>query len=168
VSAPLRVAVLTVSDRSYRGEREDLGGPAVAAAARRLLAAEVVELRVVPDEKDDIAWNLARLADNVGVDLVLTTGGTGLSERDVTPEATRAVIEREAGGLIEAVRARWRAEVPTVDLGRGLAGTVATPAGQALVVNLPGSVRAVEQYLAVLLPLLPHAVAMLRGGGHPR
>ena len=159
MSAPLRVAVLTVSDRSYRGEREDLGGPAVAAAARRLLAAEVVELRVVPDEKDDIAWNLTRLADNEHVDLVLTTGGTGLSARDVTPEATRSVLSFEVPGLPEAMRAASRGSLPAAMLSRQVAGV----RGKTLIVNLPGSPRGAVECLESVAAALPHAAAMLRG-----
>jgi molybdopterin adenylyltransferase len=159
MSAPLRVAVLTVSDRSFRGEREDRGGPAVVQAARRLFGAEVVEERIVPDERDDIAWNLARLADNVRVDLVLTTGGTGISERDVTPEATRSVLSFEIPGLPEAMRAASRAALPTAMLSRQVAGV----RGKTLVVNLPGSPRGAVECLEAVATALPHAVAMLRG-----
>jgi molybdenum cofactor synthesis domain-containing protein len=159
MSGPLRVAVLTISDRSFRGEREDRGGPAVADAARRLLGAEVVEALVVPDEKDDIAWNLTRLADNVGVDLVLTTGGTGISARDVTPEATRSVVSFEVPGLPEAMRAASRAALPAAMLSRQVAGV----RGKTLVVNLPGSPRGAVECLEAIASALPHAAAMLRG-----
>lgn len=157
--APLRVAVLTVSDRSFRGEREDRGGPAVADAARRLLGAEVVETRVVPDEKDDVAWNLARLADAEHVDLVLTTGGTGISPRDVTPEATRAVVTIELPGIAEAMRAAGRAALPSAMLSRQVAGV----RGRTLVVNLPGSPRGAVECLEAVAAALPHAVSVLRG-----
>ena len=166
MSAPPRVAVLTVSDRSFRGEREDRGGPAVADAARRLLGAEVVEARVVPDEKDDIAWNIARYADNEHVDLVLTTGGTGLTLRDVTPEATRSVVAFEVPGLPEAMRAASRAALPSAMLSRQAAGV----RGKTLVLNLPGSPRGAVECLEAVAAALPHAVAMLRGEGsddHP-
>ena len=165
-SGPLRVAVLTVSDRSARGEREDRGGPAVADAARRLLGAEVVETQVVPDEKDDIVWHLTRFADNVLVDVVLTTGGTGISERDVTPEATRSVISLELPGLPEAMRAASRAALPSAMLSRQVAGI----RGKTLVVNLPGSPRGAVECLEAIAAALPHAVSMLRGEGaatHP-
>lgn len=158
-AAPVRVAVLTVSDRSFRGEREDRGGPAVADAARRLLGAEVVETRVVPDEKDDIAWNLARLADAEHVDLVLTTGGTGISPRDVTPEATRSVLAFELPGLGEAMRAAGRAALPSAMLSRQVAGVRA----RTLVVNLPGSPRGAVECLEAIAAAIPHAVAVLRG-----
>lgn len=158
-AALLRVAVLTVSDRSFRGEREDRGGPAVADAARRLLGAEVVETRVVPDEKDDVAWNLARLADAEHVDLVLTTGGTGIAPRDVTPEATRSVLTFELPGLGEAMRAAGRAALPSAMLSRQVAGVRA----RTLVVNLPGSPRGAVECLEAIAAAIPHAVAVLRG-----
>lgn len=159
MNAPLRVAILTISDRSYRGEREDRGGPAVAEAARRLLGAEIAESCLVPDEKDDISWNLTRLADNVGADLVLTTGGTGLSPRDVTPEATRSVLSFEVPGLAEAMRAAARGALPSAMLSRQVAGV----RGKTLVVNLPGSPRGAVECLESVAPAIPHAVAQLRG-----
>lgn len=159
MSRPLRVAVLTVSDRSFRGEREDRSGPAVADAVRRLLGAEVVSVEVVPDERDVIAWNLTRLADYVPVDLVLTTGGTGISPRDVTPEATRSVISAELPGLPEAMRAASRAALPAAMLSRQVAGV----RGKTLVVNLPGSPRGAVECLEAVAAALPHAAALLRG-----
>jgi molybdenum cofactor synthesis domain-containing protein len=161
--SPIRVAVLTVSDRSFRGEREDRGGPAVAAALRRLLGGEaevaVVETRIVPDEKDDIAWNLKRLADTNAADLVVTTGGTGLSPRDVTPQATLSVIDYAVPGLAEAMRAETRAAVPTAILARQVAGV----RERTLILNLPGSPRGAIECLEVVAAVLPHAVASLRG-----
>src|SRR5438552_3741624 len=134
----MRVAVLTVSDRTFEGTREDRGGPAVAEALPRLLAGvEVVERRVVPDERDDIEWNLKRLADTGAADLVLTTGGTGLAPRDVTPQSTLAVVEYEVPGLAETMRAATRAALPSAILSRQVAGV----RGRCLIVNLPGSPR---------------------------
>jgi len=160
----MRVAVLTVSDSSFRGEREDRGGPAVADAVVRLVAgARVVETRVVPDERSDIEWNLKRLADTGVADVVLTTGGTGLAPRDVTPQATLAVIDYEAPGLAEAMRAATRAAVPAAILSRQVAGV----RGRTLVVNLPGSPRGAVECLDVIAPVLPHAVATLRGEPAP-
>ena len=156
----MRVAILTISDRSYHGERADKGGPAVADAVARLLAgAVVVEQSILPDERDDIAWNLKRLADTGAADLVLTTGGTGLSPRDVTPQATLDVLDYEVPGLAECMREASRASVPTAILSR----QVAAVCGRTLIVNLPGSPRGAVECLEAVAPVLGHAVTTLRG-----
>lgn len=166
--APIRVAVVTVSDRSARGEREDRGGPAVEAALLRLLGdgCRVVERVVVADERSDVEWHLRRLADTGAADLVLTTGGTGLAPRDVTPQATLAVGDYEVPGLPEAMRAASRAGLPSAILSR----QAAVVRGRTLVVNLPGSPRGAVECLETVAPVLPHAVANLRGAAgdsHP-
>ncbi len=156
---PVRVGVLTVSDRSARGEREDLGGPAVAeAVVKGLAGAVVVERAVVPDDRPLIAATLQRWADELGLDLILTTGGTGFAPRDVTPEATLDVVERLAPGLAEAMRAASLRITPHAMLSRVAAGI----RGRTLIVNLPGSPKGAVENLAVILPVLPHAIELLR------
>lgn len=154
----IRVGVLTVSDLASQGRRADESGDAVAAwAAAR--GCELVVRSVVPDETDRIAAKLVRWADSGEVDLVLTTGGTGLATRDVTPEATAAVLERSAPGIAEALRAAAGPKFPRAWLSRGVAGT----RGQTLIVNLPGSTNGVHDGLKVLDDLVDHAVALVRG-----
>ena len=149
----MNVAVLTVSDRVSRGEADDGSGDAL----EELLRADGhdVERRVVPDEADEIAAAIEELAATA--ELVLTTGGTGLAPRDVTPEATRTVLQREAPGIAEALRADSIAKTPHGLLSRGVAGVV----GRTLVVNLPGSTGGCRDGYAVLRPALGHAVALL-------
>ncbi len=155
---PIRVAVLTVSDAGARGERADTSGDRIAAwvAARgdRLAAR-----RLVPDDTAEIAAALAALADSGEADLVLTTGGTGLTPRDVTPEATRAVLDREAHGIAEALRVTMLPGFPRAALSRGVAGV----RGRTLIVNLPGSPGGVGDGLAVLGAWIDHAVDLVRG-----
>ena len=163
----MRVAVLTISDRSYHGERADKTGPAVAEAVRRLLpGASIVEQTILPDEKDDIEWNLKRIADTASADLVLTAGGTGLSPRDVTPQATQAIAHYEVPGIGELMRAATRAALPVAILSR----QVAAVRERTLVVNLPGSPRGAVECLEAVAEVLPHAVTTLRneaGDTHP-
>ena len=160
--ADARAVVVTASNRASAGVYEDTSG-SVLAEGLRSFGFHVDGPHVLPD---DVARLEQALRDAVagGVDVVVTTGGTGLSPTDVTPEATRAVLEREAPGLAEALRRYGADQVPTAVLSRGLAGT----AGHTLIVNLPGSSGGVRDGLAVLGPLLPHVVSQLRGGDHPR
>ena len=154
-----RVAILTVSDRSSAGTRQDASGAVVREVVVAGLDAEIVDYRVVPDERSAIQAALCEWADRRAADLVLTTGGTGLAPRDLTPEATRAVLEREVPGIPEAMRAASLTKTPFAMLSRMIAGT----RGQTLIVNLPGSPKAVRENLAVILPALPHALEKLLG-----
>lgn len=156
---PIRVAILTVSDRCSRGEATDTSGPALADLAHARLDAEVLATVCLPDERPRISGQLRdwALRDPLP-DLILTTGGTGLAPRDVTPEATLDVIERRHAGLMELVRRRCSQATPHAYLSRGEAGTL----GQTLIVNLPGSERGATESLDALLDLLPHAISLLR------
>ena len=154
----IRAAVVTISDKGYTGQREDVSGPLLANLAEEM-GADVVRRFLVPDEREDIIQGLVCLADEVGVDLVLTTGGTGLTPRDVTPEATHAVIEREIPGIAEVLRFEGFRQTPLAVISRGVAGT----RGRTLIVNLPGNPRAVRQGMEALTPILPHAIQMIRG-----
>ena len=155
----MRVGILTISDRSASGERPDDSGPLIRELAQSHFNAEITQTAVIPDELALIRDTLAGWCDTGELDLILTTGGTGFAPRDVTPEATRAVIEREAPGLAEAMRAASLALTPHAMLSRAVCGI----RGRTLIVNLPGSPKAVRENLATLAPALPHAIQLLRG-----
>jgi molybdopterin adenylyltransferase len=155
----LKVAVITISDRASRGEYEDLSGPEIEEEVRRRFTNATVSRRIVPDEPQEI---LAAFREAEGSDFILTTGGTGISPRDVTPEATRLFIERELPGISESLRAQSYSETPAAILSRGVAGIK----GGTIVVNFPGSVRAVRLCMKVLGPVMEHALRMTRGEGH--
>ena len=157
VKARMRAAVVTVSDRSFRGERPDGSGPVL----QRLLAAagaEVSHASVVPDDAAIIGALLVRLADSDGCELIFTTGGTGLSPRDVTPEATLQVIDRRVPGMEEAIRQESLRQTPYAMLSRGVVGV----RGRTLIVNVPGSPKAAHECFGVVQPVLAHAVTLLR------
>ena len=152
----LRFGILTVSDRSARGERPDLSGPALA----ELITAQgwkVERTAILPDDLQALRQLLSAWADGGEMDVILTTGGTGFAQRDVTPEATRQVIEREAPGLAEAMRFESLKFTPHAMLSRALAGI----RGNVLIINLPGSLKAAIENFQVVLPVLPHAVELL-------
>ncbi|HZT60056.1 MAG TPA: MogA/MoaB family molybdenum cofactor biosynthesis protein [Pyrinomonadaceae bacterium] len=157
----IRAAVLTVSDRCARGEQEDESG-ALLFELLREAGATVVAREILPDDLEPLAERLRALAEREDVNLVVTTGGTGLSPRDNTPEATRSVIEREVPGLAEAMRAETLRKTPTAMLSRGLCGT----RSGALVVNLPGSPKGARECFAVIRPVLAHAVGLVAGRAH--
>jgi molybdenum cofactor synthesis domain-containing protein len=153
----MRVGILIISDRSFRGERPDASGPALREAVA-VLSPQEVKLDLVPDEREMIATRLREWVRE-GLDLILTSGGTGLGPRDVTPEATREVIDREAPGFAEAMREETRKKTPHAILSRAVSGI----ADRTLIINLPGNPRGARECLEVILPALPHALEVLRG-----
>jgi molybdopterin adenylyltransferase len=154
----IRATVITVSDASARGEREDKSGVLLVELLREL-GAEIVATMILSDDLDPLAEALRKFADLPEVNLIVTTGGTGLAPRDNTPEATRNVIEREAPGLAEAMRMETLKQTPMAMLSRGVCGV----RNGALIINLPGSPKAVRESFAVIAPVLPHAIALLAG-----
>jgi len=153
----IRFGILTLSDRSHRGEREDASGPALAALIRAGNG-EVIQQQILPDDESAIRAALIAWADSGEMDVLLTTGGTGFALRDVTPEATRAVVQREAPGLAEAMRAESLKKTPHAMLSRAFAGI----RGRALIINLPGSPKGAVENLQIILPVLSHAVQLLQ------
>lgn len=154
----IRAVLITVSDGCARGLREDKSG----AALRELLQeldAEIVASEILPDDLEPLSEKLRAYAERPGVNLIVTTGGTGFGPRDNTPEATRAVIEREAPGIAEAMRTETRQNTPLAMISRGVSGTRA----RALIVNLPGSTKAVRECFNVIKPVLPHVIQLLAG-----
>lgn len=155
----MTVCVITISDRASRGQYEDRSGPEIVSILREALNDSEIRREVVPDEIQAINDAFDRHTD---ADFILTTGGTGISSRDVTPEATRSYCERELPGIAEILRAESYRETPTAVLSRGVAGI----RGNTIIVNFPGSVKAVRLCTGVLIPIMEHALSMLRGEGH--
>jgi molybdopterin adenylyltransferase len=157
----MRVAILTISDSSFRGERPNLGGPSVRERCVNL-GWQVASEAVLPDDRAKISESLKQIADSNAVELILTTGGTGLGPRDVTPEATSEICERIVPGLSELMRERGRQSTPRAALSRAIVGT----RGATLIVNLPGSPKGAVESLNAIADLLPHASEVMRGARH--
>jgi molybdenum cofactor synthesis domain-containing protein len=154
----INIGILTISDKGSRGQRQDKSGEAIRDIISQIKST-IVKYDIVPDEADIIAGKLIDWADGGEVDIILTTGGTGLSRRDVTPEATLSVIDKEVPGIAEAMRAKSLEKTPMAVLSRAVAGL----RGQCLIINLPGSPKAVQECLEVILPAIPHAVEIIKG-----
>ncbi|HLF28157.1 MAG TPA: MogA/MoaB family molybdenum cofactor biosynthesis protein [Anaerolineae bacterium] len=154
----IQVAILTVSDRSARGERPDAGGPVIEQFVRETWGWPIAQTAIIPDDASAIGSTLVEWCDVAQVNLIFTTGGTGFAPRDVTPEATRAILDREAPGLAEAMRAASLRVTPHAMLSRAVCGM----RGRTLIVNLPGSPKACLENLATIAPALPHALQLLR------
>ncbi|HOI73594.1 MAG TPA: MogA/MoaB family molybdenum cofactor biosynthesis protein [Syntrophales bacterium] len=154
----IRAGVITVSDRGSQGAREDLSGPEVARLLQGI-GCRIDQTAIVPDETDRIREILVRFADEEKLDLIVTTGGTGVSPRDVTPDATLAVIHKEIPGMAEAMRRASATKTPHAMISRAIVGI----RGASLIVNLPGSPRGARENLEVLLPAIPHAVEKIKG-----
>jgi molybdopterin adenylyltransferase len=152
----VKIGIITVSDKGFKGEREDLSGKAI----RDIVKADAYEYLIVPDELEDISRAIIEFIDQKACNVVFTTGGTGLSSRDVTPEATRQVIDREIPGIAEAMRLESYKVKKTAVLSRAIAGH----RGKSLVINLPGSPKAVKECLEIVLPVIPHALEVLEKG----
>jgi molybdopterin adenylyltransferase len=154
-----KVAILTASDRGYRGEREDTSAQVIRELIEEEIQGEIVEYRVVPDEMDEIMASLIEMTDYYQADLILTTGGTGLAPRDVTPEATLNVIDRVAPGFAEAMRMISMQKTKKAMLSRAVSGI----RGRTLIINLPGSPKGVQENLMAIIDQLPHALGILTG-----
>ena len=153
-----KAVVITISDRGSRGERKDTSGPEIVAMLQQI-GIEIVGQSIIPDEKELIRQSLIEWCDGEKTDLILTTGGTGVSPRDVTPDATREIIEREIPGMAEEMRRRSAAITPRAMISRAIAGI----RGQTLIINLPGSPKGALENLSVVLPALTHTIEKIKG-----
>ena len=154
----INFGILTISDKGSQGQRQDKSGEVIRDGVSKMKGT-VVKYEIVPDEKDIIAGTLSDWADSGKMDVILTTGGTGLSKRDVTPEATLAVIDRSVPGFAEAMRVKSLEKTPMAMLSRAVSGQ----RGQCLIINMPGSPRAVQECLEATMPAIPHAVEIIKG-----
>lgn len=157
----IKIAILTVSDSCAQGQREDISGQEIKTMLDKDRF-EIFEKKIVADNREAIANELKYFSDKAGIDVVLTTGGTGLGPRDVTPEATASVCERIVPGLSEIIRIRGWKKTESAVLSRGIAGI----RNKTLIINLPGSPKGIRESLEIILDVLPHAVEMMLGGGH--
>ena len=151
------IGIITASDKGSRGEREDVSGKTIAAMLAGL--GTIRHYIIVPDEKEALSKQMVLMADELGIDLILTTGGTGLGPRDVTPEATLSIIDKQVPGLAEVMRAKSLEKTNRAMLSRAVAGT----RGKTLIINLPGSPKGVQECLEVILPALEHGLAIMKG-----
>ena len=154
----IKVGILTISDKGSRGEREDLSGKVIEEMVKKING-EVKYYKIIPDEKEMIQEELLRVVDKLHLDLILTTGGTGLGKRDVTPEATLAIIEKEIPGISEIIRVKSFKKTNRAILSRGVAGI----RKESLIINLPGSPKGVRESLGIVLEALPHGIEILKG-----
>ncbi len=158
----MKIGIITVSDSCSVKKREDKSGPLIRQMVESL--GKVIKYEIIPDEKDSISQTIKEAVDQLKADLVLTTGGTGVSFRDVTPEATREVVEKEIPGFGEFMRQKSFKTTPLAVLSRATAGT----RGKSLIINLPGSPKAVKECLEIILPVIPHCLDMIKGKGHEK
>ena len=154
----IKVGILTISDKGSRGEREDLSGKVIEEVIRKING-EVKYYQIIPDEKEMIKEELIKAVDKLNLDLILTTGGTGLGKRDVTPEATLAIIEKEVPGISEIIRSESFKKTNRAILSRGVSGI----RKESLIINLPGSPKVVRESLEIILEALPHGIEILKG-----
>lgn len=158
-TSPLQFAVITLSDRCSRGDREDLSGPLIVKTMTKHLTAHCTDQILIPDNPEELTCHLVTLSDDQACDIILTTGGTGLAPTDITPETTKAIFDREIPGIAEAIRHKGLTITPHSMLSRGVAGQ----RKRTLIINLSGSPKAVAEQLEVIMPIIPHAIETIRG-----